>query len=60
MLALGLGGKAEDSFRQVMQVSQGDVTIMWSNALVGSITGLAFIMLFWPVIAKLMARLKHK
>ena len=41
VLALVLGDKAEDSFRQAMLVSQGDLTIMWSNALVGSITTLA-------------------
>ena len=52
VLALVLGDKAEDSFRQAMLVSQGDVTIMWSNALVGSITTLALLMLFWPLISK--------
>jgi putative tricarboxylic transport membrane protein len=53
VLALVLGDKAEDSFRQSMLVSQGDVLIMWSNPLVGSITTLALIMLFWPLISKL-------
>ena len=52
MLALVLGDKAEDSFRQSMLVSQGDVTIMWSNSLVGSITTLALLLLFWPLISK--------
>jgi len=52
VLALVLGDKAEDSFRQSMLVSQGDVTIMWSNPLVGSITTLALIMLLWPLISK--------
>jgi putative tricarboxylic transport membrane protein len=28
------------------------MTIMWSNWLVGSITTLAVIMLFWPLISK--------
>ena len=32
VLALVLGDKAEDSFRQAMLVSQGDLTIFWSNA----------------------------
>jgi putative tricarboxylic transport membrane protein len=50
VLALVLGDKAEDSFRQAMLVSQGDVMIMWSNPLVGSITTLALILLFWPAI----------
>ena len=55
VLALVLGDKAEDSFRQSMLVSQGDVRIMWSNWLVGSITTLALVMLLWPLIAKAIA-----
>jgi putative tricarboxylic transport membrane protein len=55
VLALVLGDKAEDSFRQSMLVSQGDALIMWSNPLVGSITTLALIMLLWPLISKLLA-----
>jgi putative tricarboxylic transport membrane protein len=52
VLALVLGDKAENAFRQSMLVSQGDVTIMWSNWLVGSITTLALVLLFWPLISK--------
>src|SRR4029078_4098682 len=48
VLALVLGDKAEDSFRQAMLLSQGDLAILWSNPLVGSITTLALIMLLWP------------
>ncbi len=55
VLALVLGDKAEDSFRQAMLVSQGEVSIMWSNPLVGSITTLALVMLFWPLISRLIA-----
>ena len=55
VLALVLGDKAEDSFRQAMLVSQGELSIMWSNPLVGSITSLAFLMLFWPLISRLLA-----
>ncbi len=55
VLALVLGDKAEDSFRQAMLVSQGEVSIMWANPLVGSITTLALIMLCWPLISKLIA-----
>jgi len=58
VLALVLGDKAEDSFRQAMLVSQGDVMIMWSNPLVGSITTLALIMLGWPIISKAIAILR--
>src|SRR2546430_3899537 len=52
VLAIVLGDKAEDSFRQAMLSAQGDVSIMWSNPLVGSITTLALVMLFWPLLAK--------
>ena len=52
VLALVLGDKAEDSFRQAMLISQGEVSIMWSNPLVGSITTLALILLLWPLISK--------
>jgi len=59
VLALVLGDKAEDSFRQAMLVSQGDVMIMWSNALVGSITTLALLLLFWPLFSKLVGLLRR-
>lgn len=58
VLALVLGRNAEDSFRQAMLSSQGSVSIMWSNWLVGSITALAMIMLFWPLISKLIAMIR--
>ncbi len=58
VLALVLGDKAENAFRQSMLVSQGDLMIMWSNPLVGSITTLALVLLFWPLISKIIARLR--
>ncbi|MBC5767678.1 tripartite tricarboxylate transporter permease [Ramlibacter albus] len=58
VLALVLGDKAEDSFRQAMLVSQGDLGIMWSNMLVGSITTLALVLLFWPLLSKLVQKLR--
>jgi putative tricarboxylic transport membrane protein len=59
VLALVLGDKAEDSFRQAMLGSQGDVSVMWSNPLVGSITALALLMLFWPLISRLIALVRR-
>ncbi len=58
VLALVLGDMAEASFRQAMLLSQGSMTIFWSNPLVGSITGLAMVLLLWPTIGfmKRMAR----
>jgi putative tricarboxylic transport membrane protein len=58
VLALVLGDKAEDSFRQAMLFSQGDLSIMFSNGLVGSITALALLMLFWPLIGKALAYIR--
>ena len=58
VLALVLGDKAEDSFRQAMLVSQGDVMIMFSNPLVGGITTLALLLLFWPLISKALHLIK--
>jgi len=52
VLAVVLGDRAEDSFRQSMLLSQGSVTIMWSNWLVGSITTLALVLLLWPFLAR--------
>ena len=58
VLALVLGDRAEDSFRQSMLISQGSAGIFFSNWLVGSITGLALVLLVWPLISKMLARLR--
>ena len=57
-LALVLGNRAESSFRQAMIGSAGDLSVFWSNWLVGSITTLALLLLFWPLISQLLARLR--
>jgi TctA family transporter len=51
-LALVLGNRAEDAFRLSMIGAGGDLTVFWSNGLVGSITTLAFVLLFWPVLGR--------
>jgi putative tricarboxylic transport membrane protein len=58
VLALVLGDKAEDSFRQAMLVSQGELSILWSNPLVGTISSLAIILLMWPLISRLIAKVR--
>jgi putative tricarboxylic transport membrane protein len=58
VLALVLGDRAEDSFRQAMLIAQGDMRIFFSNALVGTITGLALIMLFWPIVSRAVAAIR--
>jgi putative tricarboxylic transport membrane protein len=58
VLALVLGDAAESAVRQSMLMSQGDLTVFFSNWLVGSMTGLALLALFWPLISKGIARLR--
>ena len=53
VLALVLGDRAEDSFRQAMLISQGSLKVFFSNGLVGSIMALGLVMLFWPLVDKL-------
>jgi len=53
VLALVLGDNAENGFRQSMLLSQGDMRIFYSNWLVGGITTLALLLLFWPLISRL-------
>jgi putative tricarboxylic transport membrane protein len=52
VLALVLGDRAEDAFRQSMLMAQGDMSIFFANWLVGGIMGLALLMLFWPLIGR--------
>jgi putative tricarboxylic transport membrane protein len=58
VLALVLGDRAEDSFRQSMLMSQGSVDVFFSNYLVGSITGLALVLLLWPLFGKVFGKKK--
>ncbi len=60
VLAIVLGGRAESSFRQAMIGSQGDLSTFFSNGLVGTITGLSIIMLFWPLISSLFGKLMQQ
>ena len=57
VLALVLGDRAEDSFRQSMLISQGDMSVFFSNWLVGAITGLSMLMLIWPLLSRVIARM---
>ena len=58
VLAIVLGDSAEASFRQAMLVSQGDMRVFFSNSLVGTLTGLALALLFWPLLSWLIRRLR--
>jgi TctA family transporter len=50
VLAIVLGGKAEEAFRQSLLGSQGKLGVFWANPLVASIMALGLIALFWPMI----------
>jgi putative tricarboxylic transport membrane protein len=58
VLALVLGDRAEENFRNAIKGSQGDLTVFFSNWLVGGIMALGLVMLFWPLISQLLGRLR--
>jgi putative tricarboxylic transport membrane protein len=58
VLAIVLGDKAEESFRQSLLASQGSITIFWSNGLVGTIMALGLVALFWPLIQEAWTRVR--
>src|SRR5918993_3009623 len=53
VLAMVLGDKAEDAFRQAMLLSNGSMTIFFSNPLVATMVLLAFGLITWPLWAML-------
>ena len=55
-----LGNRAEDSFRLSMIGAEGNLRVFWSNGLVGTITTLEIVLLFWPLIAGAFTRLTGK
>lgn len=56
VLAIVLGDKAEEAFRQALLGSQGGLGIFWSNWLVGTIMTLGMILLFWPLLSWIQER----
>ncbi len=58
VLALVLGNRMESAFRQSMIGPSGGMDAFWSNALVGSITTLAILMLIWPLISFSLRKIK--
>ncbi|WP_426175695.1 tripartite tricarboxylate transporter permease [Massilia sp. TWR1-2-2] len=51
VLALVLGDRAEDAFRQSMLASRGGLDIFWANGLVGTIMTLALVGLAWSLLS---------
>ncbi|MDR1935539.1 MAG: tripartite tricarboxylate transporter permease, partial [Candidatus Accumulibacter sp.] len=61
VLAMVLGDKAEDAFRQSMIMSKGSLAIFWNNSsLVAWIMALAMLLLFWPLISLVVKRLRAR
>src|SRR5262244_1319355 len=58
VLAIVLGDKAEEAFRQSLLASQGGLGVFFSNPLVGSIMGLGLIVLFLPLIQSAWTRMR--
>ena len=59
VLAMVLGDKAEDAFRQSMIFSKGSLGIFWTNStLVAVIMTIAMLLLFWPLIGKFIGQLR--
>ncbi|WP_020186474.1 tripartite tricarboxylate transporter permease [Methylopila sp. 73B] len=56
VLAMVLGDKAEDAFRQSMLMSGGSLGVFFSNPLVGTLTAIALILLAWPIVAMFLGR----
>src|SRR5580765_9090416 len=50
VLAIVLGDKAEEAFRQSLLASQGGLGVFFSSGLVSTIMSLGLIALFWPII----------
>ncbi|MBD3848012.1 TctA family transporter [Bosea sp. OAE752] len=58
ILAMVIGDKAEDAFRQSMIFSQGSLSIFWSNALVSTLMGIGLMLLFMPLIGATIRRMR--
>jgi len=60
VLALVLGDRAEDAFRQTMVGSKGALSVFWSNGLVGTIMTLAVVTLLSPLIVSAVGALRQR
>jgi putative tricarboxylic transport membrane protein len=52
VLAIVLGDKAEEAFRQSLLLSGGSISVFWSSGLVTTIMALGLLALFWGGISK--------
>jgi TctA family transporter len=56
VLAMVLGDKAEDAFRQSMIMSRGSLSIFWSNGLVATLMLIGFALAFGPALSALIGK----
>lgn len=56
ILAMVLGDKTEDAFRQSMLLSEGSLGVFFANGLVGTITTAALALLAWGLVGRLFSR----
>lgn len=56
VLAMVLGDKAEDAFRQAMIAAEGSASIFWSNPLVTTMMAVGFVLLSLPLLSLLWRR----
>ncbi len=59
VLAIVLGDKAEEAFRQSLLISQGSLGVFFSNGLVGTIMVLGLVILFWHLIQTGVSRMRR-
>jgi putative tricarboxylic transport membrane protein len=60
VLAMVLGDKAEDAFRQSMIMSRGSLSIFWSNGLVATLMVIGLALAFGPALSTLIGKLMRR
>jgi putative tricarboxylic transport membrane protein len=59
VLALVLGDRAEEAFRQAILGSGGSLGVFFSNGLVSSLVFIALVLLLWGPLSDLLAKFRH-
>lgn len=60
VLAMVLGDRAEDAFRQSMIISKGSLAIFWSNPLAGTVATLALFCFAMPLLSAIWGALRRR
>lgn len=60
VLALVLGDRAEEAFRQAILGSGGSLGVFFSNGLVSSLVVIALVLLLWGPLSDLLAKFRHQ